>query len=35
MRKYDKVSAFLSFSPKPLVFMYQEAISIFLGSTMS
>ena len=43
MRKFDKVSARLSFSPrscttvaenavKPLVFMYHEAMSIFLGS---
>ena len=43
MRKYDKVSARLSSSPKycravaknsikPLVFMYHEAMSIFLGS---
>ena len=43
MRKFDEVSARLSFSPKycravaenaikPLVFMYYEAISIFLGS---
>ena len=42
MRKYDKMSARLSFSPKycrtaensikPLVFMYHEAMSIFLGS---
>ena len=46
MRKFDKVSARLSFSPKycravaenaikPLVFMYHEAMSIFLGSKMS
>ena len=45
MRKFDKVSAGLSFSPKyrravvaenaikPLIFMYLEAMSIFLGST--
>ena len=44
MRKFDKVSARLSFSPKyhravaenaikPLIFMYNEAMSIFLGST--
>ena len=44
MRKFDKVSARLSFSPKyrravaknaikPLIFMYLEAMSIFLGST--
>ena len=44
MRKFDKVSASLSFSPKycrgvaenamkPLIFMYHEANSIFLGST--
>ena len=44
--KFDKVSARLSFSPKycrpsdesvikPLVFMYHEAMSIFLGSKMS
>ena len=43
MRKFDKMSARLSFSPKycrslsenaikPLVFMYHEAMSIFLGS---
>ena len=43
MRKLDKVSGRLSFSPKyrravaenaikPLIFMYQEAVSIFLGS---
>ena len=43
MRKYDKVSARLSFSPKycravaensikPLVFMYHEVMSIVLGS---
>ena len=43
MRKFDKVSARLSFSPKyrravaenaikPLIFMYLEAMSIFLGS---
>ena len=43
MRKFDKVSAWLSFSPKhcrvvaenaikTLVFMYHEAISISLGS---
>ena len=43
MRKFDKVSARLSFSQKycsavaenaikPLVFMYREAMSIFLGS---
>ena len=43
MTKFDKVSARLSFSPKhcgtvaenaikPLVFMYHEARSIFLGS---
>ena len=43
MRKYDNVSAWLSFSPKycrgiaensikPLVFMYHEALSKFLGS---
>ena len=43
MRKFDKVSARLSFSPKyrgavaenaikPLIFMYLEATSIFLGS---
>ena len=43
MRKFDKVSAGLSFSPKyfravaenaikSLVFMYHEAMSIFLGS---
>ena len=42
MRKYDKVSARLSFSPKycraiaenaikPLVFMYHKAMCIFLG----
>ena len=46
MRKFDKMSATLSFSPKycgtvaekaikPLVFMYREAMSIFLGSKMS
>ena len=45
MRKFDKVSARLSFSPKycwavaenaikPLIFMYHEALSIFLGSTI-
>ena len=44
MRKFDKVSARLSPSPKyrravaknaikPLIFMYHEAMSIFLGST--
>ena len=44
MRKLEKVSARLSFSPKyrravaenaikPLIFMYHEAMSIFLGST--
>ena len=44
MRKFDEVSARLSFSPKycravaenaikPLIFMYLEAMSIFLGST--
>ena len=44
MRKFDKVSASLSFSPKyctavaenaikPLIFIYHEAMSIFLGST--
>ena len=44
MRKLEKVSARLSFSPKyrravaenaikPLIFMYHEAVSIFLGST--
>ena len=44
MRRFDKVSAMLSFSPKyrravaenaikPLIFMYLEAMSIFLGST--
>ena len=44
MRKLDKVCARLSFSPKyprvvaenvikPLIFMYHEAMSIFLGST--
>ena len=43
MRNFDKVSARLSFSPehcravaenaiKPLIFMYHEAMSIFLGS---
>ena len=43
MRKFDKVSARLSFSSKhcravaenaikPLVFIYHEAMSIFLGS---
>ena len=43
MRKFDKVSARLSFSSKycravaeraikPLIFMYHEAMSIFLGS---
>ena len=43
MRKFDKVSARLNFSPrccravaknaiKPLVFMYCEPMSIFLGS---
>ena len=43
MRKFDKVSASLSFSPKycraivkiaikPLIFVYHEAINIFLGS---
>ena len=43
MRKFDKVSARLSFAPrccravaenaiKPLVFMYHEAMSRFLGS---
>ena len=43
MRKFDKVSARLSFSPKycravaenaikPLIFTYHEAMSIFLGS---
>ena len=43
MRKFDKVSARLSSSPKycravaenaiqPLVFIYQESMSIFLGS---
>ena len=43
MRKFDKVSARLSFSPKhrravaehaikPLIFTYLEAMSIFLGS---
>ena len=43
MRKLEKVSARLSFSPKyrravaenaikPLIFMYLEAVSIFLGS---
>ena len=46
MRKYDKVSPKLSFSPKcfravaensikPLVFIYHEAMSIFLGTKMS
>ena len=46
MRKFDKVSARLSFSPrcctavaenavKPLVFMYHEAMSIFLGSKIA
>ena len=44
MRKFDKVSARLSFSPKycgavdknaikPLIFMYHEAMSIYFGST--
>ena len=44
MRKFDKVSARLSFSQiyrkavaenaiKPLIFMYLEAMSIFLGCT--
>ena len=44
MRKFDKVSARLSFSPKycraipenaikRLIFMYHEAMSIFLGFT--
>ena len=44
MRKLEEVSARLSFSPKyrravaenaikPLIFMYHEAVSIFLGST--
>ena len=44
MRKFDKVSAMLSFSPKyrkafaenaikPLIFMYLEGMSILLGST--
>ena len=44
MRKLDKMSARPSFSPKhcravaenaikPLIFMYHEAMSIFLGST--
>ena len=44
MRKFDKVSARPSFSPKycravaknaikPLIFMYHETMSIFLGST--
>ena len=44
MRKFNKVSARLSFSPKycrpvaenaikPLIFMYHEGMSIFLGST--
>ena len=44
MRKFDKVSARVSFSPKhcravaenaikPLIFMYLEGISIFLRST--
>ena len=43
MRKFDKMSAWLTFSPKycrilaenaikPLIFMYHEAMSIFLGS---
>ena len=43
MRKLKKVSARLSFSPKyrravaenaikPLIFMYHEAVSLFLGS---
>ena len=43
MRKFDKMSARLSLSPKycrslaenaikPLIFMYHEAMSIFLGS---
>ena len=43
MRKFDKVSARLSFSPQycravaenamtPLVFMYHEGMTIFLGS---
>ena len=46
MRKFDKVSARLSFLPKyfravaenamkPLIFMYHETMSIFLGSKMS
>ena len=46
MRKYDKVSARLSFSPKhcravaknaikPLFFMYHEATSVFLASSKS
>ena len=46
MRKFDKVSARLSFAPKhcravaekaikPLIFMYHETNSIFLGSKMS
>ena len=45
IRKFDKVSARLSFSPrscravaedaiKPLVFIYHEAMSTFLGSKM-
>ena len=44
MRKFDKMSARPSFSPKycravaknaikPLIFMYHKAMSIFLGST--
>ena len=44
MRKFDKVSARLSFSPKyrravaenaikPLIFMYNESMSMFLGFT--
>ena len=44
MRKFDKVNASLSVSPtycrafaenaiKPLIFMYHEAMNIFLGST--
>ena len=46
MRKFDKMSARLSFSPKycravagnaikPLLFMYHEAMNIFLGSKIS
>ena len=45
MRNFDKMSVRLSFSPKhcsalaenaikPLVFMYHEAIRIFLGSKL-